>query len=142
MTSKAPSAELAEKISRLFKEKRLTLFAGAGVGVLAGLPDWQKYMESLASLAESYEPETAALMRTRMRAELYPEAAHYYKTCALIPRSEKFAKIAEPFKKYDPSKLRCLANLPSTRRGCRVDVGAARGYRSCGLMGVRTGALS
>jgi NAD-dependent SIR2 family protein deacetylase len=112
MTSITTSAALAEKLSLLFKAKQLTLFAGAGVGVLAGLPDWQKYMDLLAVVAESYEPETASLMRARMKAELYPEAAHYYKSCALIPNNEKFTRIAEPFKKYDSSKLRCLANLP------------------------------
>lgn len=112
MASTTTCAALAEKVSLLFKEKRLTLFAGAGVGVLAGLPDWQSYMEALAAVAGSYEPETASLMRARMKAVLYPEAAHYYKTCALIPNNEKFTRIAEPFRKYDSSKLRCLANLP------------------------------
>ena len=103
---------LAHTISDLFKAQRLTLFAGAGVGAIAGLPDWQQYMESLASVAQSYEPETAALMRARMRADLYAEAAHYYKTCALIPHSDKFQRLVEPFKKYDPTKLACIANLP------------------------------
>ena len=63
MANVAGVEALARTISDLFKAQRLTLFAGAGVGAIAGLPDWRKYMESLASTAELYEPETAALMR-------------------------------------------------------------------------------
>jgi hypothetical protein len=106
--------EIASFICDHVKSEQLTLFAGAGVGVQAGLPDWKTYLEDLIAFTAQYEPESAELMRKRIAGDHYPEAAHYYKTCIAIPDGIKAKKLVEPFKKYDPNKLRQLVRLPFT----------------------------
>ena len=90
-------------------------FAGAGVGVRAGLPDWTGYMEHLVTTAEKHEPETAAVMRARIAAGRFSEAAHYFKKCNM-PLGVMYQELASPFgrDKYDPRALRPLASLPFT----------------------------
>ena len=41
-------------IEFLNQEENAALFAGAGVGVRAGLPTWGQYLENLAAVAEKY----------------------------------------------------------------------------------------
>src|SRR5258708_23821519 len=108
------SSEIASFICELFQKQPLTLFAGAGVGVEAGLPDWKTYLDDLIAFVKDYEPQSADLMRLRVSGGYYPEAAHIFKTCLAIPDSSKAKKLAEPFKKYDSIKLRSLARLPFT----------------------------
>lgn len=94
---------------------RTALFAGAGVGKHVGFPLWHEYVESLAAVAETYEPETAVLMRKRLAAQLYIDALHLYKTCALIPRGVMFDHLAKPFREpglYEPTRLSPLLTLP------------------------------
>lgn len=90
------------------------LFAGAGVGVHAGLKNWNDFISHLIQVAENYEPETATLMKVRSKAGLLAEAARYYKLSCMIPEGEKFAQLAAPFQddKFNPRKLDMLVKLP------------------------------
>lgn len=109
------ATDLGHYLAGLFEERDITLFVGAGASLRAGLPSWVSYLEGLAVVAEKYEPETAAIMKSRIKAGQMAEAASYYKKCALIPAKEKLLKLAEPFAdtKFDASKLFPLATLPS-----------------------------
>ena len=66
----------------------------------------------MTSVADHYEKETADLMRKRIRAELYLDAAGLYKACPEIPNGEKYRKLAAPFKSYSPKRLHSLMVLP------------------------------
>lgn len=94
--------------------ERPILFAGAGVGARAGLPDWGRFVSHLTSVASKYEKETATIMEARARAGLLADAVFYYKKCPLIPEGEKWAQLAAPFvdEKTDPDKLLQLVKLP------------------------------
>lgn len=103
-----------KKLLTLFSSKRLVLFAGAGVGTRAGLPDWSGFVEHLISVASRYEEETASLMRVRAKQGKLAEAVHYFKVCDLIPQGEKYSQLASPFEKsrYDHTRLHSLVKLP------------------------------
>jgi len=73
-----------DSLLKIVAQERLTLFAGAGVGVRAGLPDWRGFVEHLISVAAKYEKETAAIMQARAKAGLLADAVSYYKVCRLI----------------------------------------------------------
>ena len=106
--------KICDFLVKLLTEQRTILFAGAGVGVRAGLPDWPGFVEHLVGVAARYENETAAIMRVRKQAGLLADAISYYKFCRLIPEGEKFRELASPFedRKSDSDALRMLAALP------------------------------
>src|SRR2546421_3300454 len=106
--------ELTERLVDLFRRQEFFLFAGAGVGRRAGLPDWSGYLAHLVSVAAAYEEETAALMRKRVEQGSLPEAAHIYKTCTVIPEGEKWRNLVLPFarERYRIAELVHLLALP------------------------------
>ena len=67
-------SELASEIQKVASQPGSFLFAGAGVGKRAGLPDWREYIEHLASVAEVYEKESAVLIRKRLTQDLLTDA--------------------------------------------------------------------
>lgn len=106
--------QFCDSLLALTSREHLVLFAGAGVGVHAGLMDWSAFISHLIRVAAKYEPETAALMKVRAQAGLLAEAARYYKLSCMIPEGEKFAQLAAPFQdgKFNPRKLDMLVKLP------------------------------
>ncbi|MBC8417884.1 MAG: hypothetical protein H8E10_04750 [Desulfobacterales bacterium] len=105
-------SKLATRIKDFVSKASSCLFAGAGVGQKAGLPSWEKYLEHLAIIAESYEKETAQLMRKRISSRLFLEAADLYKMCPEIPKGEKYKQLAAPFSNYSSNELHALMALP------------------------------
>jgi SIR2-like domain len=114
MSNPLPIEELAQKIVAFVRRPQPLLFAGAGVGVHAGLPDWYQYLNHLVIVAERYEPQTAQLMRLRVDQQLLSEAVSLYKRCPVIPDAESFAELAAPFGPacYQSDKLHALVALP------------------------------
>ena len=108
--------ELADKIVGFFSRSQPLLFAGAGIGARAGLPNWYEYLDHLVAVARRHEPATAELMRVRIEQVLLTEAASLYKRCPLIPAAELLEQLAAPFatERYDASKLHALISLPFT----------------------------
>lgn len=94
--------------------KNPALFAGAGVGAVAGLPTWPQLMEYLAEVAEkNNDIETAKLIRKRYEGGYYLNAATIYKTCPTIPVGEIFSQLAIKFNDAnDYKKLNALVSLP------------------------------
>ncbi len=111
---RAVGRELCETLFEVLSGENLVLFAGAGVGVHAGLPDWRGFATHLASVARKYEPDTAAIMEARISAGRLADAVSYYKLCHLIPEGEKFAELARPFDDEGsrPEALEQLVKLP------------------------------
>lgn len=108
--------EVAEAIQKFIRgSRRPIVFAGAGVGVHAGLPDWNGFMEHLASIADKFDTEltTGNLIRKRANSQNFLGAAAVYLTSDEIPEGEKYKSIAAAFKtNYDASKLVALVYLP------------------------------
>jgi hypothetical protein len=106
--------DLGRAICEVASTRESILFAGAGVGKRAGLPDWKEYIEHLTVVAEKYEKETATLMRLRYSSGLFTVAISLYKACPLIPQGVKLDELAIPFLGgcYDPQPLRALLALP------------------------------
>jgi hypothetical protein len=108
------AAELQTELVKIFHEQKPALFAGAGVSSRANVPVWGEYLLKLAHVAEEFEPLTAQLMRKRIEAGLFPEAAHFYKICTEIPAGEKSRELIAPFAedKIDSYQLDQLCSLP------------------------------
>lgn len=107
--------KLASKIIEFVGQRGSCLFAGAGVGKRAGLPSWEEYLGHLCSVAGRYEKDLEALMRKRINAGLYLEAADLYKTAVEIPEGIKFSELAAPFtniQNYSPQNLLALMAIP------------------------------
>ena len=98
----------------LCSREELLLFAGAGIGKRVNLPDWNQYGEMIAAFAEKYEPEIAALMRSRIRAQRYPEAFAFLDQCDKLPAADRFKALAQPFVDPgpNPDPLLPLVRLP------------------------------
>ncbi len=114
MTHTFSVTELSGILLEIARRPGSILFAGAGVGKRAGLPDWYEYVEFLATVADAYELETGTLMRKRAASSLLTHALELYKKCPLILEGEKFSKLGEPFSSgsYDAERLRALVALP------------------------------
>ena len=95
LTPKELSTEI---LNFLLKGNNPALFAGAGVGARAGLPDWPQYMELLALAADPQDPLTAGLIRKRAASGHFLEAAVVYKSCPDIPIGDRYRQLSEPFR--------------------------------------------
>jgi len=107
-------ADMQRELERILAENPTVLFAGAGVSSHAHMPNWTSYLEHLASIAQKYEPPAAELIRRRLAAKKFLEAAAYYKTCSEIPQGEKLKELAAPFAEsaFDSTRLDGLCSLP------------------------------
>lgn len=93
--------------------KNAALFAGAGVGVRAGLPDWMTLMEHLSEVAGRYHKLTSELILDRAKNGHFTGAATIYKSAREIPSGVMFTEVAKRFNKIpDPDKLNALMSLP------------------------------
>jgi hypothetical protein len=104
------SSFLAER----FAGSEVVLFAGAGVGKRAGLPDWAEYTESLASFVGKFEAPIAELMRARASAGRFAEAFRFLDLCDSLPPAEKFNALKDPLtgSHVKPDLLVPLVTLP------------------------------
>lgn len=107
--------KIIKRIIEFVRQGGSCLFAGAGVAKRAGYPAWDEYINHLCNIAGMYEKDMETLMRKRLKAGFYLEAAELYKTAIEIPEGVKFAELASPFlnaKNYFPNKLHALMALP------------------------------
>lgn len=100
------------KLIDFFSKDAACLFAGAGVGVKAGMPTWYGFINMLIDQARKYEPETASLMTKRLESNLLLEAVTLFTGCPVIPKGEIYRALSEPFLNYDEKQLLTLMSLP------------------------------
>lgn len=117
MAENASVELIARELASVATTPASTLFAGAGTGKRAGLPDWHEYVSGLADAVEAYDADVASLMRKRLAARLYLNAVDLYQTCPLMPAGIRLHKLGEPFatRTYNAKALRALVALPFDR---------------------------
>jgi len=105
--------DIANKVVEFLGTPGTVLFAGAGVGQRAGLPSWAEYLDHLASVAQTHDPNIAAAIRDRIKANRLADAAGLFKLCQMS-EADKYRALAEPFLpgRYDPKYLKPLVALP------------------------------
>lgn len=90
--------QLAKEVGDFVQQKHPVLFAGAGVGVRLGLPNWSKYLDHLADICEQKNDKISAdLIKQRRDDGDYLGAAAIYKSNKRIPIGERLRHLAEPF---------------------------------------------
>lgn len=100
-------------IDFITRDTNAALFAGAGVGVRAGLPNWSQFLDHLATIAGKYSETEGKLIRERARDGHFIKAAQVYKSSPSIPQGELYKQIARPFRNPpSPEKLNALISLP------------------------------
>lgn len=100
MLPKKTKDEIAGDLNALLREKPRTLFAGSGIGVPLGFPDWVGYINLLAAVCDSNgDPASATLIRDRAKKGHLIGAASVYKTAETLPVGLMWEKLAEPFNK-------------------------------------------
>ncbi|UYN92218.1 MAG: SIR2 family protein [Anaerolineales bacterium] len=105
-------AEELWKASRQQEQKKVHLFAGAGVSIRAGLPSWQDYLLRLAQFAEAFNKITAESMRQKIKDGHLISAAGDYKRSPYIPAGEKHRGLESCLGESESKKLNALISLP------------------------------
>lgn len=88
------------------------LFAGAGVSMLAGLPDWGGLLNTMAEAVRAKDPLTANQIRSYVAKGSLTRAADFFLISDDLLDVEKFDILKMVLKSYDSAPLRPLASLP------------------------------
>ncbi len=109
--------QISDYIIDFFRTKRNpTLFAGAGVSVHAGLPDWKEFLINLAENIKSNDPNSYSAMLNFINECFYCEAASIYKLTPLVTEHKKYSVIEELLDSPpNTDKLSRLVSLPFTK---------------------------
>jgi hypothetical protein len=113
----ADAHEISEAIWRVLSGRAPVLFAGAGVSMRVGLPDWAAFLEGLAAECERWQDlPSAAAIRDRVARHQFLNAGTVFKTSDLIPEGERWKALAEPFRRQilpnELDRLIPLIDLP------------------------------
>ncbi|MFN7954961.1 MAG: SIR2 family protein, partial [bacterium] len=105
---------VSQALASACHDGELLLFTGAGVSARAGGKTWTGILLSLADWAETYEPDLANLMRSRVKAGQLLQAATLFRRVLNAPEGEKSTALTDLFalKHYDWRSLMSLASLP------------------------------
>lgn len=90
------------------------LFAGAGVSMLAGLPDWSGLLNSMAEAIRAKDPLTANQIKSYVAKGSLTRAADFFLITDDVLEVDKFDILKKLLKSYDSAPLRPLASLPFT----------------------------
>ncbi len=88
------------------------LFAGAGVSMRAGLPDWKGLLKDLANGIRGASPLMATVMAENIARGKLTKAAEFWGLVDEIPRGERLGRLKSILSAYDAGGLRSLASLP------------------------------
>lgn len=88
------------------------LFAGAGVSMLAGLPDWGKLLQEMAEAIRPRDPMTANQMASYVAKGSLTRAADFFLITDELLDSEKGEILKRILNRYDSVPLKPLASLP------------------------------
>lgn len=115
VVSEAPEIEqIADELLDAVIQPGSTLFAGAGVGSRAGLPDWRSFVLGVADECDTYDTDTATMMRKAAHSGNFLYALELFRISPVIPEGTRFNLLATPFGagRYNAKPLRALVALP------------------------------
>lgn len=112
-------AETADDVAKALTEffasaEKPILFAGAGVSMLAGLPDWSNLLKSMAESIRAKDPLTANQITTYVAKGSLTRAAEFFLITDEVHDAEKHDILKSLLKTYDSTPLLPLAKLPFT----------------------------
>jgi hypothetical protein len=111
MTDTAPN--ISQALATFFETaKEPILFTGAGVSMLAGLPDWKGLLTQMAEAIRSNDALTANQMLNYIRKGNLTRAADFFWLTDEILSGDKQIIIKQILGKYDTKPLQPLASIP------------------------------
>lgn len=107
------SKSVAEALKEFFESSsEPILFTGAGVSMLAGLPDWRGLLTQMAESVRAADPLTAQQMAELVAAGKLTKAADYYWLSDKVLEGDKQNTLKKILGAYDSAPLKPLASLP------------------------------
>lgn len=107
------SKAVAEALKEFFENSsEAILFTGAGVSMLAGLPDWKGLLGQMAESVRAADPITAQQMVEHIAAGKLTKAADYYWLSDKVLEGDKQNTLKKILGGYDSTPLKPLASLP------------------------------
>jgi len=109
------SEDVAKALTGFFASaEKPILFAGAGVSMLAGLPDWSGLLNSMAEAIRAKDPLTANQIKSYVAKGSLTRAADFFLITDDVLEVDKFEILKKLLKSYDSAPLKSLASLPFT----------------------------
>ncbi len=113
LTMNEPSKSIAKALSEFFgTEGDSILFAGAGVSILAGLPDWKGLLTQMAESIRSSDAMTANIMTQSIAKGRLTKAADYFWLSEDIVDGDKSSVLKTILNNYDSGAVKSVASLP------------------------------
>jgi hypothetical protein len=107
------SKHVADALKRFFEASNdPVLFAGAGVSMLAGLPDWMRLLSQMAESVRAADALTANQMLQYVTKGSLTKAADYFWLTEDVLEGEKQATLKKLLGTYNSKPLEPLASLP------------------------------
>lgn len=109
------SNSVADALKAFFEaSSEPTLFAGAGVSMLAGLPDWKGLLLQMAESLRQVDALTANHMTHYVAKGSLTKAADYFWLTEEVLEGDKYKTLKRLLGTYDSKPLEHLASLPFT----------------------------
>ncbi|UWE17853.1 SIR2 family protein [Herbaspirillum huttiense] len=100
-------------LAKFFQEaQHPILFAGAGVSMLANLPDWRNLLSQMAEAVRANDPLSANQMQSAIARGSLTKAADYFWLADEVPDGDKVNILKTILGAYDYQPLVPLASLP------------------------------
>lgn len=104
---------VAEALKEFFEASAdPVLFTGAGVSMLAGLPDWNGLLTQMTESVRSKDALTANQMAQNIAKGNLTKAADYFWLSGDVPDGDKSKTLKDVLGDYDATRLLPLASLP------------------------------
>ena len=107
------SQSVVEALKSFFHDAAApVMFTGAGVSMLAGLPDWRGLLSQMAESVRSKDALTANMMTQLIARGNLTKAAEYFWLSSEVPDGDKNKTLTSILGSYDAAPLLPLASLP------------------------------
>lgn len=107
------SQSVAEALKSFFQAAAdPVMFTGAGVSMLAGLPDWKGLLSQMAESVRAKDALTANMMTQLIAKGSLTKAAEYFWLSGEVPDGDKNKTLKSILGSYDAAPLLPLASLP------------------------------
>lgn len=108
-----PSKSVADALNEFFETSAdPVLFTGAGVSMLAGLPDWKGLLAQMAESVRAADALTAHQITQCIAKGKLTKAADYFWLCDEVLEGDKSSTLKSIFGSFNSSSLKPLASLP------------------------------